>query len=373
MATTDAEVRDDNATLSHRRILLIYGALMLGVLLASLDETMVVVALPTIVDELGGLEYLALVVTAYILAATISAPVYGKLGDLYGRKPLFLVAIVVFVVGSALAGAAGDMRTLVAARVVQGLGAGGLIVGSQAITGDILPARRRARYQGYVAATFATASIAGPALGGLCVDQLSWRWIFYANLPLGALAFLAVAIVLPPSLRRESHHFDVLGIALLSAAVVPLVLALSLAGTADGWSSPGTWLVFALGAAMAVLFVGQERRAHEPIIPLRLLRNGVYSAATAAGFFVNLARWSAIIYVPVYLQVVLGASSTWSGVQLLPLLAAAVVSSFVSGRLITRSGRYKRLLVAGMVLMASGFFLLSRLGAEATSRFSRRG
>ena len=356
------------AGLTHRRITLVYGALMLGMLLASLDETIVATALPTIVGELGGLDRLAWVVTAYILAATVSAPLYGKLGDLYGRKLLFQAAIVVFLVGSALSGAAQGMTELISFRIVQGVGAGGLIVGSQAITADIVPARRRARYQGYIAATFAIASVSGPALGGVFVDQLSWRWIFYANLPLGALALLVVAIVLPPSGRGAHRPIDIAGMVLLTAGVAPLTLALTVGGTQYGWNSPEVLALTAAGVAMLVLFVFQERRAPDPVLPLNLFRNAVFSFATAAGFFTNLARWSAIVYLPLYLQVVKGVSPTKSGVQLLPLMVAMVVAAVVSGRVIAKLGRYKLFPVAGTGLMTIGLYLLSRLEPDSSQR-----
>jgi EmrB/QacA subfamily drug resistance transporter len=357
-----------HAGLTHRRITVVYGALMLGMLLASLDETILATALPTIVGELGGLDRLAWVVTAYILAATISAPLYGKLGDLYGRKLLFQAAIMIFLVGSALSGAAQGMTELIAFRIIQGVGAGGLIVGSQAITADIVPARGRARYQGYIAATFAIASVTGPALGGVFVDQLSWRWIFYANLPLGALALLVVAVVLPPSASRAHRPLDVAGMVLLTAGVAPLTLALTVGGTQYAWNSPQVLALTSAGAALLALFVVQERRAPDPVVPLNLFRNAVFSFATAAGFFTNLARWSAIVYLPLYLQVVKGVSPTNSGVQLLPLMVAMVVAAVVSGRMITRLGRYKLFPVAGTGLMTIGLYLLSRLDTDSSER-----
>lgn len=359
--------------LTHRRIRLVYGALMLGMLLASLDETILATALPTIVGEFGGLDRLSWVVTAYILAATVSAPLYGKLGDVYGRKLLFQAAIVIFLAGSALSGAAHGMTALILFRIVQGVGAGGLIVGSQAITGDVVPARRRARYQGYIVATFAIASIAGPALGGLFVDQLSWRWIFYANLPLGALALLVVAIVLPAPTARRSRPIDIVGMVLLTAGVAPLTLALTLGGTEYAWSSPEVLALTAGGCAVLTAFVAQERRARDPVVPLGLFRNAVFSAATAAGLFTNLARWSVIVYLPLYLQLVKGVSPTASGLQLLPLMGSTVVAAVLSGRFITQVGHYKVFPIAGTGLMTIGLYLLSRLDADTDESVLRLG
>jgi EmrB/QacA subfamily drug resistance transporter len=353
--------------LTQRRVALGYCALMLGLLLASLDETILATAMPTIVSDVGDLDRLAWVVTAYIAAATIAAPIFGKLGDLYGRKLLFQAAIVVFLAGSLLCALCQDLTQLIAFRVVQGFGAGGLIVGSQAITGDLVAPRQRGRYLGYVGGTFAIASIAGPPLGGLLVDQLSWRWIFLANLPLGVLALLVVALVLPTDADRVARPVDLIGVVLLSASLGPLTLALTLGGVEYEWRSPTIVSLFSAGLAMLVLFVLRERRAPDPLVPLALFRNRVFTAMTVAAFLVNLSRWSAIVYLPLYLQVVQGVSPTSSGLRLLPLVAAVFVASLVGGRAITRLGRYKPFTVGGTGLLTIGLYLLSRLDAGTSS------
>jgi EmrB/QacA subfamily drug resistance transporter len=353
--------------LTHRRIALAYCALMLGMLLASLDETILATAMPTIVSDVGDLDRLAWVVTAYIAAATIAAPIFGKLGDLYGRKLLFQAAIVVFLAGSLLCALCQDLTQLVACRIVQGFGAGGLIVGSQAVTGDLVAPRQRGRYLGYVGGTFAIASIAGPPLGGLFVDQLSWRWIFLANLPLGVIALLVVALVLPGHADRVPQPVDLIGVVLLSASLGPLTLALTLGGVEYAWDSPTIVALFSVGLAMLALFVLRERAAPDPLVPLALFHNRVFAAMTVAGFLVNLARWSAIVYLPLYLQVVQGVSPTSSGLRLLPLVGAVFVASLVGGRAITRLGRYKPFTVGGTGLVTIGLYLLSRLDAGTSS------
>ncbi len=350
-----------NETRTHRQILIVYTGLMLGMLLAALDQTIVSTALPTIVGELGGLDHLSWVVTSYILAATISTPIYGKLGDLYGRKKLFQAAIVIFLIGSALCGLAQGMFELIVFRALQGLGAGGLIVGAMAIIGDIVPPRERGRYQGYMGGVFAIASIAGPLLGGFLVDNLSWRWVFYVNIPVGILALVVIGAVLHTPRRRVSHRIDVEGAVLLALGVGPLTLALTWGGTQYAWGSLVIVGLAVFGAAMLVLFVLQERRAAEPIVPLRLFANRVFDAAGAAGFIVGFAMFGAIVYLPLYLQVVHGVSPTASGLRLLPLMAGLLLSSIVSGRLITKRGRYKIFPVVGTAVMTVGLFMLSRL------------
>ncbi len=348
--------------LTQRQIRFVFGGLMLGMLLAALDQTIVSTALPTIVGDLGGLNHLSWVVTSYILASTISTPLYGKLGDLYGRKKLFQAAIVIFLVGSALCGLAQNMIELIGFRGIQGLGAGGLIVGAQAIIGDVVPPRERGRYMGLIGGVFALASIAGPLLGGFIVDNLSWRWVFYVNIPIGAIALVVVAAVLHAPTVRVTHRIDYEGVVLLTGAVGPLTLALTWGGTQYAWGSGTVLGLFAAGLAFLVLFAWQERRAVEPIIPPRLFANSVFNVSSAVGFIVGLAMFGAIIYLPLYMQVVDGVSPTSSGLRLLPLMAGVLTASIASGRAISRVGRYKIFPVVGTVAMTGGLLGLSTLG-----------
>ena len=352
---------------THREIMIVYSGLMLGMLLASLDQTIVSTALPTIAGDLGGLNHYTWVVIAYILTSTISMPLYGKLGDLYGRKRLFQFAIVVFLIGSALCGLSQSMLELISFRGLQGLGAGGLMVGAMAIIGDIVPPRERGRYQGYIGGVFAVSSIAGPLLGGFFVDNFSWRWVFYVNLPVGALAFFVVGAVLHLPRRRVAHRIDILGTVLLSLGAAALTLALTLGGTEWAWSSGPSIGLFVAGPILLALFVIQEHFAAEPIIPLHLFRNVIFNAASGAGFIVGLAMFGSIVYLPLFLQIVHGVSPTSSGLRLLPMMASMLVTSIVSGRTISRIGRYKVFPVVGMAVTTVGIILLSRLNPATSS------
>jgi EmrB/QacA subfamily drug resistance transporter len=353
--------------LTHRQILVIFSGLMLGMLLAALDQTIVATALPTITGELGGLEHLSWVVTAYLLAATVATPLYGKFGDLYGRKGLFQIAIVVFLTGSVLAGLAQNMAQLIAFRAIQGAGGGGLIVLAQAIIADVVSPRERGRYQGYFGAVFGVTSIAGPLLGGFFTDQLSWRWIFYVNLPLGMLALMVTAAVLPAGERRGGARIDYLGAAVLIAAVNCIVLFTTWGGTQYAWSSPLIISLVAASIFLLAVFVPIERRAPEPIVPISLFRLRTFNVAGGAGFIVGMAMFGAIAFLPLFLQVVQGASATNSGLLLLPLMAGLLTASIGSGQVITRTGRYRIFPIAGTAIAAVGMFLLSTMGAE-TSR-----
>jgi EmrB/QacA subfamily drug resistance transporter len=333
---------------------------MLGMLLAALDQTIVATALPTIVGDLGGLNHLSWVVTAYLLAATVSTPLYGKLGDLYGRKLIFQAAIVIFLAGSVLAGLSQSMGQLIVFRAVQGLGGGGLMVTAQAIIGDVVSPRERGRYMGYFGAVFGGAMVAGPLAGGFFTDHLTWRWVFYINLPLGLAALVVTTLALHAREARVRHRIDYLGAALLAAGVACVVLVTTWGGTEYAW---GSSTIVGLGLAAAVLltaFALVERGAAEPIIPLPLFRNSTFDVASAVSFIIGFAMFGVISFLPLYLQLVTGASATNSGL-LLPLMFGLLGASTLSGQLISRTGRYKLFPVAGTAIATVGMWLLSTM------------
>lgn len=352
--------------LTHRQVLVIFSGLLLAMLLAALDSTIVATALPTIVGELGGLERLAWVVTAYLVAQTIVTPLYGKLGDLYGRKVVLQSGIVLFLVGSVLCGMSQSMGQLILFRFIQGLGGGGLMVTTMAVVGDVVPPRERGRYQGIFGAVFGVSSIAGPLLGGYFTTNWSWRWIFYINLPLGLLAMGVIAATLPARTERIRRAIDFAGAGLLAVTLSAAILAADLGGVAYGWTSP---VILGLAAAALVslaAFIAVERRAAEPVLPLRLFRERAFTVSSGVGLIVGFAMFGSVTYLPVFLQVVNGATPTGSGLQMLPMMGGMLVSSITSGQLISRWGRYKIFPVMGTAVMAIGLLLLSRMDAETT-------
>ena len=344
-----------------------FSGLMLVMLLAALDQTIVSTALPTIVGDLGGLAHLSWVVSAYLLGTTAVTPIYGKLGDLYGRKRVLQVAIVIFLIGSALCGAAQSMSELIAFRALQALGGGGLIVVTQALVGDVVSPRERGRYMGIFGAVFGVSSIAGPLLGGFFVDNFSWRWIFYINLPVGLIALVVLGIVLPASGPRGRPKVDYLGAGLLAGSLSCIVLATSLGGNTWAWGSGILIATAGAGAALAALFVLVESRAPEPVLPLRLFRNRTFTVAGLTGLIVGFALFGSSVFLPLFFQTVNGATPTGSGLRTLPLIAGLLLTSIWSGQVISRIGRYKPFPVAGTVLMTLGLFFMSKMGASTST------
>lgn len=361
------DVRDTREEHVSGNVLVSIGALLLGMLLAALDQTIVSTALPTIVSDLGGMEHLSWVVTAYLLASTAATPLWGKLGDQYGRKRLFQTAIVIFLIGSALCGMAQDMPQLIAFRALQGLGGGGLMVLSMAIVGDLVPPRERGRYQGLFGAVFGATSVLGPLLGGLFTEHLSWRWVFYVNLPVGVVALAVIAVVLRIPRRSAKHVIDYAGTFLIAAVATCLVLVASLGGTTWGWGSPQIVGLAVLGVVLALAFMAVERRAAEPVLPLKLFRIRTFALSAVISFIVGFAMFGAMTYLPTFLQVVQGVSPTMSGVHMLPMVFGLLLSSTVSGQIVSRTGRWKVFPVAGTAVTTLGLLLLHRLDEDSST------
>ncbi|MFG2761466.1 MDR family MFS transporter [Streptomyces wuyuanensis] len=346
-------------------------ALMIAMLLAMLDNMIIGTAMPTIVGELGGLAHLSWVVTAYTLATAASTPIWGKLGDMYGRKGVFLTSIVVFLIGSALSGMAQDMGQLIGFRAVQGLGAGGLMVGVMAIIGDLIPPRERGKYQGMMAGVMALAMIGGPLVGGTITDHWGWRWSFYINLPLGAvaLAMLGVVLHLPKRDRTAKVRVDYLGAALLTVGITAIVLVTTWGGTEYAWDSAVIMELIAIGVAALVGFLFVETRVAEPIMPLHIFRSRNFTLMSVIGFLTGFVMFGAVLFLPLFQQSVQGASATNSGLLLLPMLLSMMVVSLIAGRVTTSSGKYKIFPIVGGGLMVAGLFLLAQMDT-GTSRLT---
>ena len=367
--TRPAESADPGA-LSHKQILTILSGLLLGMFLAALDQTIVSTAIRTIGDDLNGLSMQAWVTTSFLVTSTIATPLFGKLSDIYGRKPFFMLAISIFILGSALCGLAQSMYMLAAFRAFQGIGAGGLMPLVLAIIGDIIPPRERAKYQGYFMAVFATSSVLGPVVGGFFAGQgeilgiAGWRWIFYINVPVGILALVVVEAVLKLDHVRRDHRIDWGGAAMLVVGLVPLLIVAE-QGRQWGWSSTSAYFCYVIGVVGLIAFVRvQSRMGDEALLPLRLFRNGVFSVGSAQATVVGMGMFGGIAAIPLYLQIVKGASPTKAGLLILPMVAAMMIASLGSGQFTSRTGRYKILPVVGSVLMVLGLFLMTRIGAD---------
>jgi len=352
---------------THKEIMVILSGLMVGMLLAALDQTIVSTALKSIVEDFNGLSHYTWVVTAYLLTSTASTPLYGKISDLYGRRPVFQFAIITFLIGSFLAGAAQNMVQLIAFRAIQGLGAGGLMALTFVIIGDLVSPRERGRYQGYFGAVWGLAAVAGPLLGGFFSDSptvfgvAGWRWIFYINLPFGILALILTSSSLRTSSIRREHSIDYAGAILMVASVTALLIGISVFGPENGWADSKTLGSLALAFVLAVLFLLQEKRALEPILPLDLFKNHTFSLTSALGFIIGAGMFGAIIMLPLFLQVVQGDSATAAGLKLIPFMLGIVSMSILSGKLISKHGHYKRYPVMGLAIMTVGILALSTL------------
>ncbi|MFJ7588785.1 MDR family MFS transporter [Streptomyces sp. NPDC097617] len=353
-----------------RSVRVVLMALMIAMLLAMLDNMIIGTAMPTIVGELGGLEHLSWVVTAYTLATAASTPIWGKIGDMYGRKGSFLASIVIFLIGSALSGMAQDMGQLIGFRAIQGLGAGGLMVGVMAIIGDLIPPRERGKYQGMMAGVMALAMIGGPLVGGTITDHMGWRWSFYINLPLGAVALAMVTAVLHLPKKRAQGKIDYLGAALLTIAITSTVLVTTWGGTEYAWGSVEILALIAVGVLSTAAFLYVETKAAEPVMPLHIFRSRNFTLMSVIGFLVGFAMFGGVLYLPLFQQSVQGASATNSGLLLLPMLLSMMLVSLIAGRVTTSSGKYKIFPIVGGGLMVVGLFLLATMDTDTTRLMS---
>ena len=352
--------------LSHKQIMLVLPGLLMAMMLAMLDQLIVGTALPRIVGDLGGVAHLSWVVTAYVLASTITTPFYGKLGDMYGRKMFFIAAIIIFLVGSALSGLSTSMTELITFRAIQGLGAGGLMVGAMATLGEIVPPRERGRYMSYFIVVMMFATIAGPLVGGWITSAFSWRWIFYINLPIGGIGLVYMITTLKLPTRRVEHRIDYLGGALLGVVSTAIILVATWGGTEYRWASAPVLTLIALAVVGLVAFLAVERRAAEPMLPLHVFKNRNFSVTMIMTFFVGIGMFGAMTFLPLYQQTVQGASPTVSGLLLTPMMVGSALTSVIAGQAVTRTGRYKIFPIAGGLIMAVGMLLLSRLGVTTT-------
>lgn len=357
---------DHSEIVSPRQRALVFGGAMLGMLLAALDQTIVGTAMPRIIAELNGLQQYAWVFTAYMLSSTVMVPIYGKLSDLYGRRPFFLGGMLLFLLGSALSGMSQDMTQLIVFRAVQGLGAGALLPIVQAIVGDLFPPAERGKWSGLIMGVWGLSSIVGPTAGGWITDHWGWRWVFYVNMPVGAVAIATAALALPRHSRHRQHQVDYLGAATLVGAAVPLLLAFSWAGTEYPWGSSQVVGLLVLAAALSIAFFVIEARAAEPIINPSLFKNGIYSVSVLATCLTSAGMFGAIMYLPLFVQGVIGESATEAGAVMTPMMLGFVTSSIVGGQLMARTGRYKLLALGGFALGTLGMWLLSGMGADAT-------
>src|SRR5215467_10631803 len=361
VAISTQEPQPLSESLGRGRLFSILIGVILGMLLAALDQTIVGTALPHIVASMGGLDHYAWVVTAYLLASTVSIPIWGKLSDIYGRRTFFILGMVIFLVGSALAGTSQNMTQLIIYRGIQGLGAGAMMPIALSIIGDLFSPAERGKWQGLIVAVFGLASIVGPTLGGWITDNWGWRWVFYVNMPVGIVAILTAGFVMPKLLTRKEHIIDYLGVVTLVAGTVPLLLAFSWAGTQYPWGSWQIISLFAFALVMLTIFVFVETRAVEPIISPKLFKNSIFMVSTFAMFLVSAGMFGAILYLPLFVQGVLGNTATDSGLVLTPMMLGFMFSSIVGGQLLSRTGRYKILAMFGFAVAAVGMLLLSRM------------